>query len=120
MLNESLMLLSLNELKNIFFLSGLYFTERFFLGPLAGASIFFVLTNFTVWAFSPMYPQTLEGLITAYILALPFFKNMILADFAFFTVFSGVLYLIFNFSDFKAKIFGLLHFSKKNKVSALF
>ncbi len=94
--------------------------ERFFLGPLAGASIFFILTNFAVWAFSPMYPQTLEGLITAYILALPFFKNMILADFAFFTVFSGALYLILNFSDFKTKIFGLLHFSKKNKVSASF
>ena len=41
-------------------------------GALFGAVIFFVLTNFGVWA-SGMYGYTLNGIITCYTLAIPFF-----------------------------------------------
>jgi len=42
--------------------------------------IFFVTTNFAVWAFSGIYPRTLEGLTQCYIAALPFLDKTVLGD----------------------------------------
>jgi len=42
--------------------------------------IFFVATNFAVWAFSGMYPLTWAGLAQCYILALPFLQNTLAGD----------------------------------------
>jgi len=42
--------------------------------------IFFVATNFAVWAFSGIYPLTLEGLVQCYIAALPFLDKTVLGD----------------------------------------
>jgi len=42
--------------------------------------LFFIITNFAVWAFSPWYVKTFSGLIHCYIMALPFFKNSLLGD----------------------------------------
>lgn len=49
---------------------------------LPAASIFFFLvSNFGVWLY--WYPQTLEGLFTCYLNALPFYQNTFLGDMAF-------------------------------------
>ena len=40
-----------------------------------GALLFFVLTNFGVWAMGQMYPKTPAGLIDCYVAAIPFFQN---------------------------------------------
>ncbi|MBI2987846.1 MAG: hypothetical protein HYY45_13865 [Deltaproteobacteria bacterium] len=40
---------------------------------LAASILFFVVTNFGVWAFDGLYPRTLEGLVVCYIAAIPFF-----------------------------------------------
>ncbi|MGB9395411.1 MAG: DUF6580 family putative transport protein [Pseudolabrys sp.] len=42
--------------------------------------IFFVTTNFAVWAFSGIYPLTLEGLMQCYVAALPFLDKTVLGD----------------------------------------
>jgi len=42
---------------------------------LVGSTIFFVATNFAVWALGSMYPLTLEGLLLCYSAALPFFNT---------------------------------------------
>lgn len=47
---------------------------------LSGSLLFFLTTNFAVWAFSGMYPQTMDGLIACYVAALPFLKNTIAGD----------------------------------------
>jgi hypothetical protein len=47
---------------------------------LASSSVFFIATNFAVWAFSPMYAKTFEGLIFCYTMAIPFFQNTIAGD----------------------------------------
>lgn len=39
------------------------------------AVLFFITTNFGVWAFESLYPKTLAGLMTCYTMALPFFRN---------------------------------------------
>jgi hypothetical protein len=50
---------------------------------LAGAVLFFVITNFAVWAWGGLYPRTLAGLVAAYVAALPFFRATLLGDAAY-------------------------------------
>ena len=52
---------------------------------LCGSVIFFLLTNFGMWAIQPympqaIYPQTLQGLVQSYTMGLPFFRNTLLGD----------------------------------------
>jgi len=49
------------------------------LGTLTGAIIFFIITNFAVWASGSIYDFTLISLINCYVLAIPFFYNTILS-----------------------------------------
>lgn len=64
-------------------------------GTFLGSILFFIITNFAVWAFTPMYPKDFSGLILSYTLALPFFKNTLLGDLfytaTFFAVYEFVL-----------------------------
>ncbi len=52
------------------------------------STIFFLITNFAVWAGSPFYPQTLAGLIQSYTMGLPFYHVSMLGD----LFYSGVLF----------------------------
>jgi hypothetical protein len=49
-------------------------------GTLSASIIFFIITNYAVWAFGTMYPHTVNGLFQSYMMALPFFKNSVLGD----------------------------------------
>lgn len=53
------------------------------------AVLFFIITNFTVWAFTPWYAKTLSGIIQCYIMAIPFFKNTLLGNLFYVTAFFG-------------------------------
>tara|TARA_B100000686_G_scaffold350265_1_gene445761 strand:+ start:1654 stop:2139 length:486 start_codon:yes stop_codon:yes gene_type:complete len=55
-------------------------------GSLLGAIIFFIVTNFGVWA-SGSYGYNLEGFIQCYLLAIPFFTHTIIST----VIFSGVI-----------------------------
>jgi hypothetical protein len=59
-------------------------------GSLAASVIFFVITNFSVWAFFAWYPHTLAGLTSCFTLALPFFRNTVAGDLVYAGVFFGV------------------------------
>jgi hypothetical protein len=48
---------------------------------LMSSTIFFLISNFGVWFYN--YPLTLNGLISCYTLATPFFLNTILGDLAY-------------------------------------
>ncbi|QOY62308.1 hypothetical protein INQ40_10395 [Lysobacter sp. H21R4] len=45
---------------------------------LAGSILFFLVTNFSVFAFDAMYPKTIAGLTAAYVAGIPFFKWSVL------------------------------------------
>jgi hypothetical protein len=51
---------------------------------LASSILFFVITNFGVWALGSLYPKTMPGLLACYVAAIPFFQNTLLGD-AFYT-----------------------------------
>ncbi len=49
-------------------------------GTILGSILFFLITNFAVWAFGSMYTHTFAGLTQCYAMAIPFFKNTLLGD----------------------------------------
>lgn len=57
----------------------------------AGSTLFFLVTNLSVWAFDGLYPPSLEGLIACYVAALPFYGNSLVADLLFTWVLLGAL-----------------------------
>lgn len=50
---------------------------------LTGSILFFIFTNFAVWAGAGMYPKTLAGLAECFVAALPFFQNTLAGDLIF-------------------------------------
>jgi len=63
------------------------------LGTLSSAIAFFVITNFGVWI-SGWYPRTLNGLISCYTLAIPFFRSTVTSTLVFSLVLFGTYELI--------------------------
>jgi len=61
---------------------------------LISSVIFFIITNFSVWAFFNWYPHTFQGLISCFTLALPFFRNSLLGDLAYSAFFFGAYELV--------------------------
>jgi hypothetical protein len=55
----------------------------------APAVLFFVLTNFAVWAFQSDYPKTLDGLGQCYLAGVPFFRAMLAGDLVYLAVLFG-------------------------------
>ena len=48
-----------------------------------GSLIFYLISNFGVWALDGLYEKNLNGLIECYILAIPFFKNTFFSSIVF-------------------------------------
>lgn len=70
------------------FLRGSVSPARVVAASLTGSAVFFLISNFSVWLGSPVYPQNLAGLLTCYAAGLPFLDNTILGD----LFFSGALF----------------------------
>lgn len=58
-------------------------------GAIISAVLFFLITNFAVWAFTPWYAKTFSGIIQSYLMALPFFKNTLFSSLFYVTLFFG-------------------------------
>jgi hypothetical protein len=64
---------------------GLWLRQRRRVLPIAGmtlasAVVFYLVTNFGVWASGALYVRTTAGLLQCYTAAIPFFRNMLLGD----------------------------------------
>ncbi|OGZ33160.1 MAG: hypothetical protein A2174_00185 [Candidatus Portnoybacteria bacterium RBG_13_41_18] len=62
------------------------------LASLSSSIAFFLITNFSVWAFFSWYPHTFAGLLNCFTLALPFFRNTLAGD----LFYSGVLFGVYE------------------------
>ena len=60
--------------------------------------LFFLVTNFAVWQFGSMYSHTWQGLMDCYTMAIPIFRNTLVGDLFYTSVFFGAyefaLYMI--------------------------
>jgi hypothetical protein len=68
---------------------------------LAASTIFYLTTNFAVWAGSGMYAKTLAGLVSCYVAALPFFGPTVAGD----LFYSAVLFGGFAWAERRFPIF---------------
>ena len=74
------------------------------LGCASGSIIFFIITNFGVWISSSYYPKTIEGILTCYTMALPFFANTLTSSLLYSAIiFSGSEYIVRNQSEHTSK-----------------
>jgi hypothetical protein len=55
---------------------------------LAGSTLFYIITNFAVWAEGRMYAMNFGGLLQSYVNAIPFYRNMLVGD----LLYVGVLF----------------------------
>jgi hypothetical protein len=73
-------------------------------GVISSSGIFFLVSNFGVWAGGTMYPKNFGGLITCYAAGIPFIHNTIISDVLFTTVLFGTYYLLqVEYSSLKIK-----------------
>ncbi len=77
---------------------------KMFGGMISSSGIFFLVSNFGVWAGGTMYPKNFGGLITCYAAGVPFIHNTIISDVLFITVLFGTYYLLqVEYSSLKIK-----------------
>jgi len=77
------------------FIKNLKISSIFF-SSLAGSICFFIVTNFGAWLTLEMYEKTFNGLISAYILAIPFFHNTIISTFLYLLAIKIIYDFFFN------------------------
>ncbi|MBB6001537.1 DUF6580 family putative transport protein [Arcicella rosea] len=70
---------------------------------LLGTVVFFVVSNFLVWTGGKMYPQTFEGLMSCYTMALPFLKNTLTSN----LIFSAIMFGAFEYAKSTSKVLQL-------------
>jgi len=70
---------------------------------MAGALVFFILSNFGVWLHFGMYPATWHGLLYCYAAAIPFLGNMLASN----LMFSAVLFGSYFLLEKKTNVFGI-------------
>ncbi len=65
------------------------------------ASIFFVVTNFAVWAMGTTYPKSAAGLAACYVAGIPFFGNTLASD----VLFTAIFFVIFAVAERRFPLF---------------
>ena len=77
-----------------------------------GSVWFFITTIFAEWIIWDYYPKTIEGLITCYTLALPFFKNTLIST----CLFTGLIVISIKYLEIVNKKTKYFIFNIINKV----
>ena len=68
--------------------------SNIFLASVSASVLFFVITNFAVWASGIYYPKELSGLAASYTAAIPFFHYTLLGDLFFVALMFGSYELV--------------------------
>lgn len=71
---------------------------------LLSSVLFYLTTNWAVWAFTPMYAKTFSGLIQSYLMAIPFFSNSLMGDLFYSLTLFGIYEFATNPKPFKKLI----------------
>ncbi|MEK7644182.1 MAG: DUF6580 family putative transport protein [Patescibacteria group bacterium] len=73
-------------------------------GVLSGSLLFFLITNAAVWAFGTMYTHNLSGLAQSYLMAIPFFRNSLMADGFYSAIFIGAMEAVIRFKKIPVEV----------------
>jgi hypothetical protein len=68
---------------------------------LLGSIVFYLVTNLVYFHAVSLYPKTFEGMVQAYVNAIPFFQNTILGDLFYVAVFFGSYELVKHYYSTK-------------------
>ena len=60
--------------------------------------LFFFVTNFNFFYPASLYPKTISGLVESYVMALPFFKNTLMGDLFYTSLFFGAFELLLKYA----------------------
>ena len=71
---------------------------------MASSLILFAVSNFGVWAAGTLYPPTWQGLMSCYLMALPYLRNTMLGDLFYAGVFFGGYALATRYASFDALV----------------
>jgi hypothetical protein len=63
--------------------------SRIAFAVVASSVLFFIISNLGAWFTSGLYPMTMDGLMQAYVAAIPFFQNSLLGNIVFATLLFG-------------------------------
>jgi len=66
-------------------------------GAITASTLFFIITNFAEWVFGIIYAKTFSGLITCFIVAVPFYATSMLGD----LFFVGLMFYSFELIQVK-------------------
>lgn len=55
-----------------------------------GSFVFYAITNFSVWFEGSLYPMTFSGLVESYVMGIPFYRNQLISDILFSSLFFEV------------------------------
>ncbi len=69
-----------------------------------GSIIFFILTNFSVWAFTPYYPKNFTGIVECYTMAIPFYRNTLVSGLIFTPILFSLNYFIISISASRSDV----------------
>lgn len=76
---------------------------KVFFASIGASTLFFLVTNFSVWAGSTFYPQTFAGLISCYAAGLPFYYAGLAGD----LFYSGLVFGAYFFMHQRLQAFDL-------------
>lgn len=68
--------------------------QKILFGTLLSSVSFFIITNFGVWLSSTGYPKNFSGLMMCYEMAIPFFRNTLLSNAIFVTLFVSIIEMV--------------------------
>lgn len=81
------------------------------LGSLVGSILFFIITNFGVWVTSSMYTKNMNGILKAYLMGLPFFRNTLIGDLFYnMVLFGGYVVVLFAVKQAVLRVKDLVHY----------
>lgn len=69
---------------------------RILILAISSSMMFFLISNFGVWATQNLYPKSIAGLWQCYVAAIPFFRSMLIGDIVYTTVIFGLFALFFS------------------------
>jgi hypothetical protein len=77
-------------------LNGIHTPRRVVTASVLGSVVFFLVSNFAVWALLNTFPKTPQGLLACYTAGIPYFRNTLASDLLYSVAMFGIFALAQN------------------------